>query len=138
MHVHWGYPLFLSNGQENNFPTYIGLCTLVFKTSTWNLEFMLYHVVFICGIFEIPPMFLPKLCSGGFTLHINKCFFVLQNSVYFRNHHTVIFFLNFVIAELRSLCSMLYIRTTHAISGRFMWPSMVSSVLISVQSYNAS
>ena len=62
---------------KNDFPSYWimfwkmpGLCTIVFKTRTWYLKFMLYHAVTMyldcLRYFRCFPFFLPKLCSGVF------------------------------------------------------------------------
>ena len=57
-----------------------GLCTICFKTSTRYLKFMLYHIVI--WIFEILlmfPIFMPKLCSGGFKVMNNNLLYLYVN-----------------------------------------------------------
>ena len=56
-----------------------GLCTIIFKTSTWYLKFMLYYAVIkIClGYLIKKIMFMPKLCSGRIIsiIHIRNIMF---------------------------------------------------------------
>jgi len=76
MHERWGLPFFCPMNKKKISPHIkwcFGKCselsTIFFKTSIWHLEFMLYHaVIFVLGIFEVFPMFMPKLCSGGFKV----------------------------------------------------------------------
>ena len=49
--------------------TYSSLCTIFFKTSTitvFIVDASLRSYVDLLGYFRISPIFLPKLCSGGF------------------------------------------------------------------------
>jgi len=55
---------------ELSIAKYPSLCTIFFKTSTWYLQFMLYHAVakIFWDTWDFPPIFMCKLCSGGLKL----------------------------------------------------------------------